>query len=87
MGIEAILFNGTEPFEQIGNSLSTEGPMWNLVKIAQAVSEMTFKNYTILYINIAKGQGQKTSRRPWSQKSGTRAGIELSEINQSLWYK
>ena len=47
-----------EPFEQIGNTLLTEGPMWNLVKIAQMVSEkQTFKNYTILYMYIAQWQG------------------------------
>ena len=39
MGMAAVLFDGAEPFEQIGNILLTEGPMWNLVKIAQAVSE------------------------------------------------
>ena len=27
MGMTAILFNGAEPFEQIVNILSTEGPM------------------------------------------------------------
>ena len=51
MGMAAILFDGAEPFEQIGNTLLTEGPLWNLVKItqAQAVKEKkTFKNYTIL---------------------------------------
>ena len=37
MDTAAILFNDTEPFEQIGNTLSTEGPMCNLVKIAEAV--------------------------------------------------
>ena len=63
MDMAAILFNGTEPFEQIGNTLWTEGPMWNLVKVAQAVSEKkTFKNYTILYMYIAQGQGQITPR-------------------------
>ena len=36
MGMGAILFNGTEPFEKIVNTLSTGGPMWNLVKTAQA---------------------------------------------------
>ena len=36
----AILFNGAEPFEQIVSIPSTEGHMWNLVKIPQAVSEM-----------------------------------------------
>ena len=28
MGMAAILFDGAEPFEQIGNSLLAEGPMW-----------------------------------------------------------
>ena len=50
MGMAAILFNGTEPFEQIVNTLSTEGPIWNLVKIAQAVARMKLKNYAILYM-------------------------------------
>ena len=63
MDIAAILFNGAEPFEQIDNILSTESPMWNLVKIAQTVSEKkTFKIYTILYMYIAQGQGQTTLR-------------------------
>ena len=57
MRMAAILFNGTEPFEQILNILSTEGPKRNLVKIAQMVSEKTLKNYTILYMYIAQGQG------------------------------
>ena len=39
MGMAAILFNGAEPFEQSGNTLLTEEPVCNLVKIAQAVSE------------------------------------------------
>ena len=39
MSMEAILFNGAEPFEQTDNTPSTEGPLWNLVKIGQAVSE------------------------------------------------
>ena len=50
----AILFNGPEPFEQIGNTLLTDDPMWNLVKIAQAVSEKK------TYMYIAQGQGQIT---------------------------
>ena len=63
MGMAAILFNGMEPFEQIGNTHSTEGPMCNLVKIAQVLSEKkTFKYYTILYINIAQGQEQIPTR-------------------------
>ena len=49
MGMVAILFNFAEPFEQIGNTFLT-GPKWNLVKIAQAVSEKkTFKNFTHVY--------------------------------------
>ena len=35
MGMAAILLNGAEPFEQIVSTLSAEGPMWNLVKVAQ----------------------------------------------------
>ena len=53
MGIAAILSNGKEPFGQTDYILSTEGPMWNLVKIGQAVSEkMVFKDYTILNMYI-----------------------------------
>ena len=37
MGMVAILLDGVELFEQIGNTLLTEGPMRNLLKIAQAV--------------------------------------------------
>ena len=57
----AILFNNAEPFEQIDNMPSTEGPMWNLEKISQAVSERkTFKDYEILTMYLAQGQGQIT---------------------------
>ena len=56
----AILFNGAEPFKQIANTPSTEGPMWNLVKIGQAVSKKTFKDYTVLYMYTAMEQGQVT---------------------------
>ena len=63
MNMAAILFDGTEPVGQICNTLLTEDLMWNLVEIAQAVSEKkTFKNYTILYIYIAQGQEQITPR-------------------------
>ena len=58
MGMVAILFNGVEPFEQIVNILSTESSMWNLVKIGQAVSEKTFKDYMILNMYIKpRGKG------------------------------
>ena len=54
MGMAAILFNGMKPFEQIVNILSTEGPMWNVVKIVQVVSEKKmFKDFIILHIYIA----------------------------------
>ena len=56
----AILFNDAELFEQTDYTSSTEGLMWNLVKIGQAVSEKTFKDYKILYMYIAQGQGQIT---------------------------
>ena len=57
------VFNGAEPFEEIVNTLSTKGPMWNLVKIAQAISEKkTFKNNIILYMYIAKRQEQINTR-------------------------
>ena len=46
MGMAATLFNGVEPLEQIANTLSTESPMWNLVEIAQAVSEKKTFNKT-----------------------------------------
>ena len=62
MSMAAILFYGVEPFEKVIETLSTKGPMWNLVKIAQAGSEKTFKKYTILYMYVAQGQGQVTPR-------------------------
>ena len=55
MGMTAILFNGTEPFEQIVSTLLTDWPMWSLVKFAQAISEKKLKKYTFLYMYIAQG--------------------------------
>ena len=61
MGMAAILFNDAEWFEQIDNTPSTEVLMWYLVKTGQAVLEKkTFKDYEILYMYIAQGQGQIT---------------------------
>ena len=52
MGVAAILFNGVEPFKQIMNILSTECPVWNLERNAQAVSKAkTFKD-SIIYTCI-----------------------------------
>ena len=58
MDMAAILFNGTEPFEQIVNMPLTEGPMWDLVKIGEAVSEK-FKDFMILYLYIAQDNGRQ----------------------------
>ena len=59
----AILFNDAKPFEQSVNIPSTEGPMWNLVKISQMILEKkTLKNFMVLYLYIAHGQGQITFR-------------------------
>ena len=60
MGMTVILFANAERFEQIDNTPSTEGPMWNLLKIGQAVSEKTFKDDKILYMYMAQGQEQIT---------------------------
>ena len=57
MGMVASLFNDAEPFEQIDNMPSTEGPKCNLVKIGQAVSKKkTFKDYETLYMYIAQAR-------------------------------
>ena len=61
IGTANILLNDVEQFEQIDNTPSIENrwetPMWNLVKIGQAVSEKKrFKDEDILYIYIAKEQ-------------------------------
>ena len=53
-----IFFNDAEPFKQITNTLSTEGSMWNLVKIAHAVSEKQLK-ITQFYTWADNHQGTK----------------------------
>ena len=59
MGMTDILFNDAEQFKQSDNMPLTEGPMCNLVKIGQAVSQKkTLKDYEILYMYIVQGQGQ-----------------------------
>ena len=60
MGMATILFDGSKPFEQIGNTLLIEGPMWNLVKIAQAVSETkTLHNFIDVYIPGARADNHR----------------------------
>ena len=44
MGMADIWFNDAEPFEQIDNTPSIEGPVWYLVKIGPAVLEKKFKD-------------------------------------------
>ena len=73
MGMAAVLFNGAEPFEKIVSYLSTEGIMWNLVKIAHAVSQKKFKNYTILYMC----PGAKAKNRP---------GDKMLIVTNKLYY-
>ena len=56
MGLAAILFKSEEPFEQIVNIPSTEGPIWNLKKMGQAVSEKKiFTDFMILYLYTSPG--------------------------------
>ena len=59
MGEASILFNGPVQFDLTVNILSTEG----LMKIVQEVSEKKLsKDFSILYMNIAPGQGQITPK-------------------------
>ena len=59
MVMAAIVFNGAEPFEQIVNIPLSDGPMSNLVKIGQVVSEKkTFKDLMVFYMYITQGKGQ-----------------------------
>ena len=55
-----ILFNGMEPFDQIVNILSTEGPKLKIVQ--ENLERKTSKDFTILYMYIAQGQGQITPK-------------------------
>ena len=50
MSMVAIFVQHCRTTEQIVNTLSTEGPMRNLVKIGQVVSEKMFNDYKILYM-------------------------------------
>ena len=56
MDMAAILFNDAD---QIVNILSTEGPMWNLLKIVQAILvKKTLKDFMNLYMPKAQGKGR-----------------------------
>ena len=50
MGIAAILFSGAESYEKSVNTPSSEGPMRNLVKVDEIVSETIFKDLMISYM-------------------------------------
>ena len=60
MDMAATLLKNAEPFAQINNTSSTEGLVWDLMKIGHA--KKTFIDYTILYMYIAQGQGQEPPR-------------------------
>ena len=64
MGNTAILFNGVEPFEQIVNILLTEGPMWNLVKIVQTVSEVIFRCHDFIHVH-SPGVREDNPQKLW----------------------
>ena len=54
MGMVAILFNGTEPFEQTGNTLLTEGP-----KLLKQYHKRRYLNITQFYTCIQpSGKGR-----------------------------
>ena len=60
MGMATIFVNGAVPFKQI-NTLLTESPMCNLVKIAHAVSEKkTFKNKMAAVVAILDFQSTQS---------------------------
>ena len=65
MGKAAILFNDAEPFEQIVNIPSTEGPMfvYSGENWPVGLEKTTLKDVNVLYLYIAQGQGQITPRR------------------------
>ena len=52
MGMAVILFNGMELFEQIINTLLTEGPILNLVKIAQVGDVQCMISQHFSHINV-----------------------------------
>ena len=55
----AILFNSAKPFEQIVSTISTDGPIWNLVKNGPRFQRRRhLKFYTIFYMHKAMRQGQ-----------------------------
>ena len=61
MGMVTILFSGAEPVDQSINILRQKTPCEYQLKTGQAISEKkTFKDYLILYIYIAQGQGKIT---------------------------
>ena len=88
MGMAAILFDGSEPFEQIINTLSTESPMWNLVKIAKVVSvKLTLKSkcggFPIGKI-LARGHPVATecftSNLPMVQEDKSKTGFKMAAV-------
>ena len=64
MGMVAILLSGAEPFEQIANTLSTECPMRNLMKIAPEVLVKTFENKMATVVTILDFQSAQSFPQP-----------------------
>ena len=52
MGMATVFLNDARPFKQIVNIFSTKGSMWNMVKIAQGVSEKKNVNSPWFYTCI-----------------------------------
>ena len=63
MGMAAILFNGVKPFNKLSTSFLQRTLCEILVTTVQAVSEKkAFKDFTILCMYRAQGQGQITPK-------------------------
>ena len=63
MGIATILFNNVEPFEQTVNKYPFNRRLhMKSLKTGQVVSEKTFKDYMILNMYVAQGQGHITAK-------------------------
>ena len=56
MSMTAILFTSAKQFEEIVSTTSTEGSLWNLVKIGKQFQRR--RHWKIITIYRAQGQGQ-----------------------------
>ena len=60
------MFTGTKPFEQIVNNFRARTHVKSDGNRSSGFREKTFKDYTILYMYIAQGQGQVTTCNKFS---------------------